>query len=70
MARLPIISKYCVVRVGGAVAFFASNVYVMLTPSIGLCLITAPGRPLRAADLPVPEPGPGQLLARVRACGV
>src|SRR2546423_1620309 len=28
------------------------------------------GRPLRRADLPDPEPGPGQLLLRVRACGV
>ena len=29
-----------------------------------------PGLPLRAMTLPVPEPGPGQLLLRVRACGV
>ncbi len=29
-----------------------------------------PGRPLRVATLPVPEPGPGQLLLRVKACGV
>jgi alcohol dehydrogenase, propanol-preferring len=28
------------------------------------------GRPLRQADLPVPEPGDGQVLLRVRACGV
>jgi propanol-preferring alcohol dehydrogenase len=28
------------------------------------------GRPLRAVELPVPTPGPGQLLLRVRACGV
>jgi propanol-preferring alcohol dehydrogenase len=28
------------------------------------------GRPLRALELPVPAPGPGQLLLRVRACGV
>src|SRR5437763_17133386 len=28
------------------------------------------GEPLRAMDLPIPEPGPGQLLLRVRACGV
>src|SRR5215510_9570415 len=37
MAWSPIISKYCVVCVEGAFAFFASNVYVMLTPSIGFC---------------------------------
>lgn len=29
-----------------------------------------PGLPLRVATLPVPERGPGQLLLRVRACGV
>jgi alcohol dehydrogenase, propanol-preferring len=28
------------------------------------------GQPLRAARLPIPEAGPGQLLLRVRACGV
>lgn len=28
------------------------------------------GRPLRPTDMPVPEPGPGQILIRVRACGV
>src|SRR5271166_5275291 len=28
------------------------------------------GRPLRAVEVPVPEPGPGQLLLRVEACGV
>ena len=33
-------------------------------------LLDAPGRPLRLAELPVPEPGPGELLIRVRACGV
>lgn len=26
--------------------------------------------PLRAADLPLPEPGPGEILVRVRACAV
>ncbi|MDH3443608.1 MAG: zinc-dependent alcohol dehydrogenase family protein [Deltaproteobacteria bacterium] len=28
------------------------------------------GQPLRKADLPIPKPGPGQLLIRVRACAV
>jgi propanol-preferring alcohol dehydrogenase len=33
-------------------------------------LLDRPGTPLRAAELAVPEPGPGRLLLRVRACGV
>ena len=33
-------------------------------------VLDEPGRPLREADLPVPEPDPGQVLLRVRACGV
>jgi propanol-preferring alcohol dehydrogenase len=33
-------------------------------------LLDAPGRPLRSAELPVPEPGPGEVLVRVLACGV
>jgi len=33
-------------------------------------LLDAPRTPLRPADIPVPRPGPGQLLLRVRACGV
>jgi propanol-preferring alcohol dehydrogenase len=28
------------------------------------------GQPLREVELPIPEPGPGQLLLRVRACAV
>jgi alcohol dehydrogenase, propanol-preferring len=33
-------------------------------------LLDAPGQPLRLVDLPVPEPGPGQVLVRVSACAV
>ncbi len=33
-------------------------------------VLDAPGRPLRPAELPRPEPGPGQVLLSVRACGV
>jgi propanol-preferring alcohol dehydrogenase len=32
--------------------------------------VTPGARPLRPADLPDPEPGPGQVLIRVGACGV
>ena len=33
-------------------------------------ILEKPRQPLVAVDLPVPSPGPGQLLIRVRACGV
>ena len=33
-------------------------------------LLDAPGRPLRAADVPDPRPGPGQVLLCVSACAV
>jgi propanol-preferring alcohol dehydrogenase len=33
-------------------------------------VLDRPRQPLRAADLPEPDPGPGQVLLRVRACGV
>ncbi|HJR51342.1 MAG TPA: zinc-dependent alcohol dehydrogenase family protein [Gemmatimonadales bacterium] len=33
-------------------------------------LLDAPGRDLRQASVPVPRPGAGQVLLRVRACGV
>ena len=33
-------------------------------------LLDAPGKPLRAAEIPEPQPSPGELLLRVRACAV
>ncbi len=33
-------------------------------------MIDAPGRPLRVGERPEPVPGPGEVLLRVRACGV
>jgi propanol-preferring alcohol dehydrogenase len=33
-------------------------------------LLDRPGQPLRAAEVDVPEPGPGQVRLRVHACGV
>lgn len=33
-------------------------------------VLRAPGRPLEPAELPIPVPGPGQLLLRVLTCGV
>jgi propanol-preferring alcohol dehydrogenase len=33
-------------------------------------ILDAPGRPLRAAEVPVPAAGPGQVLLRVLACGL
>lgn len=33
-------------------------------------ILNEPGSPLRMADLPMPTPGPEQVLIRVRACGV
>ncbi len=33
-------------------------------------ILEAPGEPLRSAEVPVPEPGPGQVLIRVHACAV
>src|SRR5215475_11281612 len=51
MARLANISKYCVPRADGALAFALSKVYAMLTPSIGFCA------------MPLTITGAGMLLA-------
>lgn len=39
-------------------------------PSMRAMVLDAPGRPLRRAELPVPTPGPGEVLVKVLACGV
>ena len=33
-------------------------------------VLSAPGRPLELREMPAPRPGPGQVVIRVRACGV
>ena len=33
-------------------------------------VLRAPGQPLEMAELPIPEPGPGEVLVRLQACGV
>jgi len=33
-------------------------------------VLDAPKTPLRAADLPIPKPGAGQVLVRVHSCAV
>jgi propanol-preferring alcohol dehydrogenase len=38
--------------------------------SVRAIVLEAPGRPLRAAELPDPLRGPGEVLLRVRACGI
>lgn len=42
----------------------------MRSDSMRAMLLDAPGNALRLGELPVPEPGPLQLLIRIRACGV
>jgi alcohol dehydrogenase, propanol-preferring len=39
-------------------------------PTMRAMTLQQPGTPLRLLDLPVPVPGPGQVLLKVRACGV
>lgn len=42
----------------------------MPPPTMLAMVLDAPGRPLVARELPIPEPGPGEVLVRVSACGV
>ncbi len=44
--------------------------YVAAARTMRAMIFEAPGEPLRAAEVPVPEPGGGELLIRVRACAV
>jgi len=43
---------------------------VMPPSTMRAMVLDAPGRPLHLATLPLPVPGPGQLLIAVHACGV
>ncbi len=38
--------------------------------SVRAAVFSRPGSPLEIAELPIPNPGPGQVLVRVTACGV
>jgi alcohol dehydrogenase, propanol-preferring len=40
------------------------------TRTMRAVVLDAPGTPLRPAELPIPEPGPGEVRLRVLACGV
>ena len=39
-------------------------------PAVRAMVLNAVREPLEAADLPAPEPGPGEIRVAVRACGV
>jgi len=41
-----------------------------MSPLMRAMVLEQPGQPLRPCQLPVPAPGPGQLLIAVQACGV
>jgi propanol-preferring alcohol dehydrogenase len=41
-----------------------------LPDSMRAWLLDAPHTPLRLAELPLPQPGPGQVLLKVHACGI
>jgi propanol-preferring alcohol dehydrogenase len=41
-----------------------------VTSMMKAALLTAPGQMLEARQIPIPRPGPGELLVKVEACGV
>ena len=41
-----------------------------MTASMKAALMVATGRDLEVRDVPVPTPGPGELLVRLDACGI
>ena len=41
-----------------------------MTPTMHAAVVTAFGQPLELQELPVPTPGPGQVLVKTEACGV
>ncbi len=41
-----------------------------MQPTMRAMLLERPGTPLRAVEVPIPEPAAGQVLIRVEACGV
>jgi propanol-preferring alcohol dehydrogenase len=41
-----------------------------IPPTMQAMLFDRPGQPLRFTELPVPQPGPNQILIKVAACGV
>ena len=49
---------------------WAPSIFMDMPDQMRAIVFDGPGLPLRAVTLAVPEPGPGQLLLRVRACGV
>jgi alcohol dehydrogenase, propanol-preferring len=44
--------------------------YSPMSDTMRAMVLDAPGTPLREQVIPVPRPGPGQLLLQVRACGI
>ena len=41
-----------------------------MTKTMKAALMTAPGQPLEIHDVPVPTPGPGEILAKIDVCGL